>query len=76
MKFEDFNLSKEILESVSDIGFEEPTPIQISAIPLVLEGRDIVGQAQTGTGKTAAFGIPIAERRHRPARARRPPAWG
>ena len=62
MNFEKFNLSKETMESVSEIGFEEPTPIQISAIPLIMEGRDIVGQAQTGTGKTAAFGIPIAER--------------
>jgi ATP-dependent RNA helicase DeaD len=61
MNFEHFNLSKETMKSVSEIGFEEPTPIQISAIPLILEGRDIVGQAQTGTGKTAAFGIPIAE---------------
>ncbi len=62
MNFEDFGLSKETLASVYEIGFEEPTPIQISAIPLILEGRDIVGQAQTGTGKTAAFGIPISER--------------
>ena len=62
MKFEDFSLSKETLKSISEIGFEEPTPIQVSAIPLVLEGLDIVGQAQTGTGKTAAFGIPIVEK--------------
>lgn len=62
MKFEDFSLSKETLKSISEIGFEEPTPIQVSAIPLVLEGLDIVGQAQTGTGKTAAFGVPIVEK--------------
>lgn len=61
MKFEDFNLSKETIKSISEIGFEEPTPIQVSTIPLVLNGRDVVGQAQTGTGKTAAFGIPIVE---------------
>lgn len=61
MNFEDFNLSKETMKSVSEIGFEEPTPIQVSTIPLIMNGRDIVGQAQTGTGKTAAFGIPIAE---------------
>jgi len=61
MKFEDFSLSKETLKSISEIGFEEPTPIQVSAIPMVLNGCDVVGQAQTGTGKTAAFGIPIAE---------------
>lgn len=61
MRFEDFSLSKETLKAISEIGFEEPTPIQISAIPKVLSGHDIVGQAQTGTGKTAAFGIPISE---------------
>ncbi len=65
MNFEDFNLSKETMKSISEIGFEEPTPIQVSTIPLILGGRDIVGQAQTGTGKTAAFGIPIAERYHK-----------
>ena len=62
MNFEDFNLSKETMKSISEIGFEEPTPIQVSAIPLIMNNSDIVGQAQTGTGKTAAFGIPIAER--------------
>src|SRR4030067_14983 len=62
MKFEDFSLSKETLKTISEIGFEEPTPIQVSTIPLILRGMDIVGQAQTGTGKTAAFGIPITEK--------------
>jgi ATP-dependent RNA helicase DeaD len=62
MNFEDFNLSKETIKSISEVGFEEPTPIQASTIPLILSERDIVGQAQTGTGKTAAFAIPIAER--------------
>ncbi len=62
MNFEDFSLSKEVIRAVSEIGFEEPTPIQVSAIPLILGGADIVGQAQTGTGKTAAFGIPIIEK--------------
>src|SRR4030042_866015 len=62
MNFEDFKLSKETRKSISEIGFEEPTPIQVSAIPLIMNERDIVGQAQTGTGKTAAFAIPIAER--------------
>ncbi|MBE0426579.1 MAG: DEAD/DEAH box helicase [Nitrospirae bacterium] len=61
MNFEDFRLSKETMKSVSEIGFEEPTPIQVSAIPIILGGRDIAGEAQTGTGKTAAFGIPIVE---------------
>ncbi len=62
MKFEDFFLSKEIMKAISETGFEEPTPIQVSAIPIILEELDIVGQAQTGTGKTAAFGIPILEK--------------
>ncbi len=62
MKFEDFSLSKETMKAVSEIGFEEPTPIQVLTIPKVLSGQDIIGQAQTGTGKTTAFGIPILER--------------
>jgi ATP-dependent RNA helicase DeaD len=62
MNFDIFNLTKETIKSISEIGFEEPTPIQVSAIPIILSNRDIVGQAQTGTGKTAAFAIPIAER--------------
>lgn len=61
VKFEDLKLSKEILKAVQDMGFEEASPIQGRAIPAMLEGRDIIGQAQTGTGKTAAFGIPILE---------------
>ena len=62
IRFEDLGLSKEILKSVEDMGFEEASPIQALAIPHLLAGRDVVGQAQTGTGKTAAFGIPILER--------------
>lgn len=62
LKFEEINLSKEIQSAVSDMGFEEMSPIQSGAIPVIIEGRDIIGQAQTGTGKTAAFGIPIIER--------------
>ena len=58
-KFEDLGLSPEILRAVEEMGFEEATPIQYQAIPLMLEGEDIIGQAQTGTGKTAAFGIPL-----------------
>lgn len=61
VKFEDLNLSKEILKAVEDMGFEEPSPIQGRAIPHILNGRDVIGQAQTGTGKTAAFGIPMLE---------------
>ncbi len=62
MHFTDFRLKKETMQSISEMGFGEPTPIQVSTIPLILSGRDIVGQAQTGTGKTAAFAIPIAEK--------------
>lgn len=61
-RFEEMPLSKEILKAVEDMGFEEATPIQELAIPALLEGHDIIGQAQTGTGKTAAFGIPLLER--------------
>ncbi len=57
--FSELGLSKELLKAVSDLGFEEPTPIQALAIPCLLSGRDMVGQAQTGTGKTAAFGLPL-----------------
>ena len=60
--FGDNQLSKQVLQALSEMGFEEPTPIQKEAIPVALEGLDIIGQAQTGTGKTAAFGIPITEK--------------
>jgi ATP-dependent RNA helicase DeaD len=62
LKFEELSLSKETLKAIADLGFEEASPIQAEAIPLVLEGCDIVGQAMTGTGKTAAFGIPLVEK--------------
>ena len=61
--FEDFKLSAPVIKAINEMGFEEPTPIQKSAIPQALEGRDIIGQAQTGTGKTAAFGIPAIEKK-------------
>ena len=61
LTFKDLGLSKSIERAVEDMGFEEATPIQAQAIPYVLEGRDVIGQAQTGTGKTAAFGIPALE---------------
>lgn len=60
--FEDLGLSLELLKAVENLGFEEPSPIQVLAIPSMLTGRDVVGQAQTGTGKTAAFGLPILEK--------------
>ena len=60
--FEDFHLSPELLQAVKDMGFEEPSPIQVLAVPFLLTGRHAVGQAHTGTGKTAAFGMPILEK--------------
>lgn len=62
MSFTEFGLSQEIIDGILDMGFSQPTPIQQQAIPLVLEGRDIVASAQTGTGKTAAFVVPILEK--------------
>ena len=62
MSFEQMELPKEILRAVKDMGFEEASPIQTQAIPVALTGVDILGQAQTGTGKTAAFGIPVLSR--------------
>jgi ATP-dependent RNA helicase RhlE len=59
MSFRALNLSPKILQAVDDAGYTEPTPIQVSAIPLILEGHDVIGIAQTGTGKTAAFVLPI-----------------
>ena len=59
MKFTDFNLKSELNQAIAAAGFVEPSPVQKDSIPIVLEGRDIVAQAQTGTGKTAAFGLPI-----------------
>lgn len=60
--FADLALSPEMLHAVQDMGYEEATPIQAESIPHILDGQDILGQAQTGTGKTCAFGIPIIER--------------
>ena len=62
LKFEEMGLSPSILKAVTDMGFEEATPIQSQAIPAVLSGKDIIGQSQTGTGKTASFGIPCLEK--------------
>ncbi|HUP83146.1 MAG TPA: DEAD/DEAH box helicase [Candidatus Limnocylindria bacterium] len=62
MTFDNFGLSAEILRAVTEQGYTTPTPIQDQAIPLVLQGRDLMGRAQTGTGKTAAFALPMLER--------------
>ncbi|MFZ1898799.1 DEAD/DEAH box helicase [Methanoregula sp.] len=61
LQFSDLSLSKEIAKAIENMGFEEPTPIQALAIPLIQAGRDVTAQAQTGTGKTSAFGIPVIE---------------
>jgi ATP-dependent RNA helicase DeaD len=60
-RFDEMHLSNELRKAVADMGFEELTPIQSQSIPLILEGKDVIGQAQTGTGKTLAFGLPILE---------------
>ena len=59
--FADLGLSDSTLQALQDVGYESPSPIQEQAIPPMLEGRDVIGQAQTGSGKTAAFGLPIIE---------------
>ena len=63
-KFEDLPISRELRKAVKEVGFEAMTPIQAKAIPLILEGKDIIGQAQTGTGKTLAFGLPMLDSIH------------
>jgi ATP-dependent RNA helicase DeaD len=59
--FAELGLSESTLQALRDVGYESPSPIQEQAIPALLQGRDVIGQAQTGTGKTAAFGLPIME---------------
>ncbi|MEN2282504.1 DEAD/DEAH box helicase [Algoriphagus sp. SE2] len=61
LKFSDLGISNEILKSVEEMGYTQPSQIQSQAIPFLLQGRDVIGQAQTGTGKTAAFAIPIID---------------
>ncbi|MBO7620432.1 MAG: DEAD/DEAH box helicase [Victivallales bacterium] len=60
--FESFGFCPEIMQALNEAGFREPTPIQIKAIPSVMEGRDVIGQALTGTGKTAAVGLPTMQK--------------
>ena len=62
MNFSELGLDPKILKAVEELGYETPTPIQENAIPPILEGRDLVGSAQTGTGKTAAFALPAIHR--------------
>lgn len=61
-KFNELEINEGIMKSIEDLGYEQPSPIQAKAIPVMLEGHDVIGQAQTGTGKTAAFSIPLLER--------------
>ncbi|RYF96936.1 MAG: DEAD/DEAH box helicase, partial [Caulobacteraceae bacterium] len=68
-KFTDLGLDKSLLKALADEGYDTPTPIQAQAIPGVMSGRDLLGIAQTGTGKTAAFALPIL---HRLAADRKP----
>ena len=58
LKFEEMDLSPEICRAVADMGFEEATPIQSQAISVIMEGKDVIGESQTGTGKTGAYGVP------------------
>ena len=74
MVFEDFQLSEDVQLAIKATGYTEPTPIQQSAIPLILQGRDVIGSAQTGTGKTAAFALPILTKLDRIAKSRHPRA--
>lgn len=62
VKFDELQLDERMIRAITEMGFEEASPIQAQAIPVVLEGRDIIGQAQTGTGKTAAFGLPLLQK--------------
>jgi len=62
LKFSDLNLNPNLLKSLEEVGYENPTPIQAQTIPYLLAGKDLVGQAQTGTGKTAAFALPLLSR--------------
>ena len=66
--FKDLPLSWEVLKSIEELGFDSLFPIQAQAIMPLLEGKDVIGQAQTGTGKTAAFGIPMVQRLNREIR--------
>ena len=62
MDFKELGIIEPILRALSEEGYTEPTPIQVDAIPVLLEGKDLLGSAQTGTGKTAAFAVPILQK--------------
>ena len=61
MQFKELGLSNEVLSAIDEIGFEQMTEIQEKSIPVILQGHDVIGRSNTGTGKTAAFGIPVIE---------------
>ena len=71
MPFTSLGLRAELLRALADSGYETPTPVQAQAIPVILEGRDVLAAAQTGTGKTAGFTLPLLQRLRRRARPRR-----
>ncbi len=74
MKFEKYHIAAEIKRNLSDLGFKRPTDIQYKAIPSIMKGEDVLAIAQTGTGKTAAFAIPIIDKTHRVKSSKR--SWG
>ena len=61
IKFEDLGLSENVLRALEEYGYKKPTEIQVKTIPYILDKRDVIGQSQTGTGKTASFGLPLIE---------------
>ncbi len=70
LTFAELALRPELVEALAELGYEEPTPIQREAIPPLLAGKDLLGQAATGTGKTAAFALPLIERLDAAVRSR------
>lgn len=76
MRFQDLQIDPSILKAIREVGYDTPTPIQQKAIPSVLAGRDLLGCAQTGTGKTAAFAIPMLQRMGRPVQGEARPVRG
>ena len=61
MLFEELNINKELVQGLKEMGLTEPTDIQVKAIPLIKQGKDVISISKTGSGKTAAFGVPILE---------------
>ena len=74
-KFNDWGLEEPVQKAIAELGWEEPTEMQLEAIPVARQGRDVVGEARTGAGKTAAFGIPIIEANEPAAAECEPPRY-